>query len=105
MKANLGRTADVTEPTVKLADSVMAPSVAVIAVLPLPTAVTNTRPLSGLLTVATAGFEEFQANKSVKFWLVPSVNAPKRVNCCLVPGAIVRVAGKISIEDKPIDVT
>ena len=65
--------------TVKLADPVTAPDVALIVVFPLLIVLVNP-PLPGvLLTVATLGTDELQCAELVTSWVDPSVNVPRAV--------------------------
>jgi hypothetical protein len=67
--------------TVKLVEPVTVPDVAVIVVVPLPTAVANPLLPAVLLIVATPAADELQVTVVVTFWKVPSLNDPVAVNC------------------------
>lgn len=69
--------------------------VAVICVVPAPwpTAVPVPEPI-----VATAVLEEAQVTSLVMSCVVPSLNVPMAVNCCVPPGATEVAAGEIAMD-------
>jgi hypothetical protein len=92
------RVADVT---VRVVLPEVLPELAVTVVVPKATAVA--RPL--LLTVATAGFDEFQVTWEVRSWVVPSENVPVAANCWVVCRVMLEPVGVTDIEDRVADVT
>ncbi len=80
-------TARVAEPMTEAdaAEMVVAPGV-------LPEA----RPL--VLMAATLGANELQDTEAVRSWVLPSLNLPVAVNCCVVPAAIEGFAGVTEID-------
>jgi len=69
----------------------------------LPVATPLARP--ALLIVATEVFEELQVAVLARFWVLPSLNVPVAVNCCVVPLAIDGFAGVTAIDDSTAAVT
>ena len=80
--------------TVRVADPVTPPMVAVIFVVPDPAL--DATPL--LLTTAAAGFEEFQPTERVMFCAVPSLKIPVAVKFWLLPKVIAVFDGVIAME-------
>ena len=60
---------------------------------------------AALLIVATAGVPELHSTTGVMFWVVPSLNAPVAVNCCVAPEGNVGIAGVTAIETNEAEVT
>jgi len=75
--------------TVRVAVPDLVPEVAVMVVVPAPTAVA--RPL--LLTVATAALDELQVTTVVISRLVPSENMPAAANCEVAPAGVLGLEG------------
>jgi hypothetical protein len=84
-----------TDNTVKLE---ILPKVAVIVVGPGATEVANPFEPTALLIVATDLDEESQVTDVVRFCVVLSEYVPVAVNCCVLPKAILGLAGVTSIE-------
>src|SRR5580704_6885303 len=84
--------------TVRFADPLISPEVAVITVVPLPTPVASPLAPGVLLIVATAGSEEVHCTELVTFCWDPSLNVPIAVNAWLIPTGIVGFAGATEIE-------
>jgi hypothetical protein len=78
---------------VKPVEPVIVPDVAVMVVLPVPTAVANPLVPAVLLIVATPAADELQVTVVVTFWKVPSLNEPVAVNCWVPPVVIEEFAG------------
>lgn len=74
---------------------VRVPSVAVICVVPDPWH--TARPVC-VPIVATAVFVLDHVTFEEMFWVLPSLNVPMAVNCCVPPAASVAVAGVTAIE-------
>jgi hypothetical protein len=86
---------------VSVADPVTEPDVAVIVADPCATLVAS--PV--VVMVATAGVLELHCTEPVMFWVVPSLNAPVAVNCCVIPSGRVGIAGVTAIETSVAVVT
>ena len=84
--------------TVSEAVPEIAPEVAVIVVLPPATPCANPWVGDELPMVAAALFEEVQVTLPVMFCVLLSLKVPVAMNCWLVCGAIVMVAGVTAIE-------
>ena len=80
--------------TVSVVVPLTLPEVAVIVVEPVASA--EARPVMQI--VATATFDEVQATVPVRFWVVPSVNVPVAVNCCVRPLAMDGLPGVTAID-------
>ena len=80
--------------TVNNVDPFIAPRVALTVAVPVAREV----PSALELTVATAVFAEPQVAEAVRSCLLPSVNVPVAVNCCVVPRAIDGLEGFTAIE-------
>ena len=94
------------EVTFRVVDPLTVPKVAVIALCPAAT------PLASPLTaiVATVATEGVQLTELVRFCWLPSLKVPVAVNCCVVPAAMVGLAGVTVMEEsvavvtvKPVD--
>jgi hypothetical protein len=79
--------------TVREALPVTPPEAALMVLLPLPTAVAN----PAELTVATPVADEDHVT-DVSSCVLPSSKLPTALNCCVVPSAIVGLAGLTAIE-------
>src|ERR1700729_469605 len=79
--------------TVRLADPVTPPRVALMIVLPLPVVAVLPFVPGELLTVATLAIDELQCTELVRSCDDPSVNVPTAVNSCLNPKGIATTAG------------
>ncbi|HZW93196.1 MAG TPA: hypothetical protein VFF64_09615, partial [Candidatus Eremiobacteraceae bacterium] len=82
--------------TVKDAEPLIVPDLAVMVALPGATAVAS----PALLIVATAAFDEVQVAVLVRFCVVPLLYVPVAVNCCVYPAATEGVAGVTAIETR-----
>ena len=91
--------------TVSVTDFVTEPEVASIVVGPWRRPVANPWLPAALLIVATAVAEELQVVVAVMFCVLPSVNVPVAVNCCVTPWAIEAEAGLMAIETSAAGVT
>jgi len=80
--------------TVRTLEPVTVPEVALIVVVPIPVLVA--RP--ALSTVAVEVMADDHATVALRSWVLPSVNVPVAVNCCLVPSAIEGLAGITAID-------
>jgi hypothetical protein len=80
--------------TVRVAEDVIFPEVACIALVPIPAAVTD--PLA--VIVATLGVSELQVAEPDKFRVVWSEKVPVAVNCSVVPFAIERFVAVTAME-------
>src|SRR5438132_1440725 len=87
--------------TVRTVEPVTDPEVALMVAVPV--AMLVARPV--LLTVATVVVSELHCTVFVMFCMVPLVNAPVAVNCCVVPNGMLGIAGVTAIETKAADVT
>lgn len=78
----------------RVVEPVILPEVAVIVADPeVKVEVASPCDPGVLLTSATTVFEELQVTDMVKFWKVLSENAPVAMNCIVIPGAMLVVAG------------
>src|SRR5947209_7279354 len=103
MDAGFGVTAmelSVAAVTVKVADPLIVPEVAVIVDDPAAIAVA-----SPALTVATAVDEDVHVAVLVRFCLLPLLYVPVAVNCLVLPAAIEAVVGDTEIEVSTAAVT
>ena len=91
--------------TVNVVLPAIEPEVAVILAEPVPTALANPGDVATLLIVATVVVSELHCTVFVMFCMVPLVNAPVAVNCCVVPNGMLGIAGVTAIETKAADVT
>ena len=91
--------------TVNVVLPAIEPEVAVILAEPVPTALANPCELAALLTVATVVVSELHCTVFVMFCVLPLVNVPVAVNCCVVPKGMLGIAGVAAIETKAADVT
>ena len=91
--------------TVSVAVSLIAPTVAVITLVPSASALASPFEPATLETVAVAGVPEFQAALSVTNCLLASEKNPVATNCNDVPAAIDGVAGVTTIETSVAFVT
>jgi len=91
--------------TVSVVDPGMFPDVAVIVVVPVETEVASPLEPAALLMVATVVDDELQITDVVTFCVVLSEKVPAAVNCCVVPGAILGLAGMTAIDTSVADVT
>lgn len=80
--------------TVTVVESLMEPEVAVTVAEATAAPVTSPPPVIAAVLV----LEELQATKLVRLFVLPSVNVPVAVNCCVVPKAIDGLAGVMAIE-------
>src|SRR5580692_3612377 len=87
--------------TVRLAEPLMAPEVAVMVVEPVATPVA--KPLVEI--VATPVGEVVHVAVLERFCVVLSEKVPVAVNCCVLPLAIVEVAGVTAMETRVAAVT
>jgi hypothetical protein len=87
--------------TVKTAELLMVPDVAVMVALPLVKLVAS--PLE--LTVATVVADEVQLAMAERFWVEPLLYVPVAVNCWEYPAAVVAVPGVTEIAVKTAAVT
>jgi hypothetical protein len=62
----------------------------------VPTAAPVARPAA--VIVAVAVFDELHVAVLVRFWVVPSLNVPVAVNCCVVPFTTEGFAGVTAID-------
>src|SRR5262245_65472924 len=74
----------------------LAPSVAVMVVVPTAMLLARPRLPEVLLTTATDGFEELHVTEVVRSWVVPLLYVPMAVNCWLVPSAMEGLVGGAS---------
>jgi hypothetical protein len=80
--------------TVSVVEPAMDDDVAEIVELPTPAPVA--RPAA--VIVADAVFDELHVAVLVRFWVVPSLNVPVAVNCCVVPFTTEGFAGVTAID-------
>jgi hypothetical protein len=92
------RAAAVTE---RIVEPVTIPEVALIAAVPV--AALCASPV--LFTEAVETVSEAHVTVEVRSWVLPSVNVPVALNCCLVPSAMEGFAGATAIEDSTAAVT
>jgi hypothetical protein len=84
--------------TVSMVDPDILPDVAVIVVEPAAAEVASPLVPAVLSTAATAAADELQVTDSVRSCVVLSENVPVASNCCVEPGAMLGLAGVISME-------
>lgn len=92
----------VADVTVRFVEPDMLPNVAVITAV--PTATEDALPLVPA-TVATDVAEELHVAEAVKSCVVLSENVPVAVNCCVVPRAMLELAGVTAIDTSVAEVT
>ena len=90
-----------TSVAVALADPELMP----IVVVPVPSVLASPAVPAVLLIVATVATVELQWPLCVRSWVVPSVNVPVAVNCCVVPSGIAAIGGLIAIDSSAAAVT
>ena len=81
--------------TVRVVLPLMLPELACTVVEPVPTEVAK----PAVLMVATVRADELHVAVPVKFCVVPSLNVPVAVNCCVFPLVIDGFAGVTAIEE------
>ena len=86
--------------TVSPVEPVTESKLALMVVLPLAFAVAVPP-----FMLATAAFDDFQAARLLRFWLLPSLNVPVAKNTLLVPEAIAALTGLTAIETSVAEVT
>lgn len=91
--------------TVRAADPVMAPRVAVMVAVPVPELVASPSDPTALLTIATVASDVDHVTDVVMSLVVPSVYVPVAANCCALPSGMVAAAGVTSIETSAAGVT
>ena len=91
---------DATAADVSVVEPEMVPDVAVIVVEPVVTAVASPLAPWESPMVATPVFDELHVTEAVRFWEVLSENNPCAVNCVVVPGAILLLAGVTVMETR-----
>jgi len=91
--------------TIRVAVPVIDPEATLIVVVPAAREVANPAVPAVLLMVAMAAAVELQCALWVRSCVVPSVNVPVAVNCCVVPRAIVADGGLIAIDTSAAAVT
>jgi hypothetical protein len=79
-------------------EDVTPPELAPIALLPVALVVANPETLGALATVATLADDELQCVVSVMSCVVPSLNDPVAVNCCVLPRVTVGFSGVTAME-------
>ena len=84
----------VTELTVIVVEPLIVPDVALIVAVPAPALVA--KPPDAI--VATEALDELHTAVLVRFCVVPSLNVPVAVNCCVAPSAIEGFAGVTAID-------
>jgi hypothetical protein len=87
---------------VSVAEPLTEPNVAVIVAVPGSTLVAS--PIVEEM-VATVGALELHCTLPVMSWVLPSLNVPVAVNCCVTPSGSVGIAGVTAIETRVADVT
>jgi hypothetical protein len=88
-------------PTLSVAEAVIAPDVAVIVAVPIPTPTAN----PPLEVVATLIADELHVTAFVRSRFVPLLYVPVAVNCCVPPVAIDAVLGATAMEVNTAAVT
>lgn len=78
--------------------AVTPPEVALMAAVPTPFAIAKPPMLGALAMVATLAEDELQCTERVMSCVVPSLNEPVAVNCCVPPTFTVGFAGVIAID-------
>jgi hypothetical protein len=92
--------------TVRAAEAEATPeNEAVMSVVPVPFDSTSPNEPAALPTVATEGDDELQSAEVVRSWVNPPVSVPVAVNCCVVPRAMLALAGVTAIEVTAADVS
>jgi len=81
------------------------PELIPIIVVPVPSVLASPAVTAVLLIVATVATVELQCPNCVTSCIVPSVNVPIAVNCCVMPKGIVDPAGLIAIDTSTAAVT
>ena len=87
--------------TVRTVEPVTVPEVALTVAVPIPALFA--RP--ALSIVAVEVMSDDHATVAVRSWVLPSVNLPVAVNCCLVPSAIEGLGGVNAIDASTAAVT
>ncbi len=87
--------------TVSSVELLTLPELAVTVVVPAPLLCAS----PAVLIVAVVVVSEAQVAELVRSFVVPSVNVPVAVNCCVVPRAIDGVAGVTAIETRAAALT
>ena len=87
--------------TVRTVEPVAVPEVALMVAVPVAALWAN--PV--LFTEATGTASEAQVTVDVRSWVLPSVNVPVALNCCLVPSATEGFAGVTAIDESTAAVT
>ena len=72
-------------------------------IVALPAATAVAKPDAVML--ATAVLVELQVAEPVRSWLLPSLNIPVAVNCCVAPGLMFAFAGVMEMDTKAGAVT
>src|ERR1700691_6712481 len=91
--------------TVSWVEALTVPEVAVTLAEPTPTLCARPTVLGVLLIVAVETVSEDHVAVLVRFCVLPSVNVPVAVNCCVVPSAIDGAAGVTAMETSVAAVT
>ena len=91
--------------TVKLVLPLIEPELAVIMAEPVPTLVASPCGFTTLLIVATVAVSELHCTVLVTSCVLPSVNVPVAVNCCVLPRGMLGIAGVTAIETNTAGVT
>ena len=84
--------------TVMAVDAVTPPELPPILVLPTPLVVANPAKVGAFAIVATLAEDELQWVVMVISCVVPSLNDPVAVNCCVPPSVTEEFAGVIAID-------
>jgi hypothetical protein len=87
--------------TVRLVEPATVPEVALTVAVPI--AALCASPV--LFTEAVETVSDAQVTVKLRSWMLPSVNVPVALNCCLVPSAMEGFAGVTAIEDSTAAVT
>lgn len=87
--------------TVSSVELLTVPEVALMLAVPLPALCAS----PAWLIVAVLAMSDDQVVVLVRFCVLPSVNVPVAVNCCVVPSAIDGIAGAIANETSAASVT
>jgi hypothetical protein len=87
--------------TVRTVELLMPPELAVMVAVPIPTLLAS----PAALIVAVVSVSEDQVTVLLRFCVLPSVNVPVAVNCCVVPNASAGVAGETASETSAAEVT
>jgi hypothetical protein len=94
--------ASVADVTVRVALPEIDPDVALIRVEPTTTDVARPFEPAALLTAAMVASAALHVTEAVRSCLVLSEKIPVACNCCVVPSAILGLAGVISIAARPV---